>query len=233
MILEMRTYVLKPGMTRNFVERFAEGLTARLQFSKLLGLWLSEVGGLNRVVHVWPYESFEDRERIGGEARKTGKWPPKTQEFIVTQENKFIQPAQFSPPLPERKLGEVYEFRTYTYQPGTMPTVLERFGKVIPARTKISPLVFAGQTIVVTHHAPMRESLAPRYAEDLVSAGFVNHLPTLARAPASLWIHGHTHTSFDYVVEGTRVVCNPRGYFSRRAQQWENPDFAWDKVVEI
>ena len=60
MFLEMRTYVLKPGMTHNFVERFAEGLTARLQFSKLLGLWLSEVGGLNRVVHVWPYESFED-----------------------------------------------------------------------------------------------------------------------------------------------------------------------------
>ena len=106
------------------------------------------MGGLNRVTHVWPYESFEDRERIGGEARKTGKWPPKTQEFIVTQENKIIQPAPFSPPLPEGKLGELYEFRTYTYQPGTMPTVLERFGKVIPARTKISPLVFAGQTMI-------------------------------------------------------------------------------------
>ena len=51
MFLEMRTYVLKPGMTNNFVERFAEGLTARLQFSKLLGLWQSEVGGLNRVLH--------------------------------------------------------------------------------------------------------------------------------------------------------------------------------------
>ena len=44
MFLEMRTYVLKPGMTNNFVERFAEGLTARLQFSKLLGLWQSEPG---------------------------------------------------------------------------------------------------------------------------------------------------------------------------------------------
>ena len=64
MFLEMRTYVLKPGMTNNFVERFAEGLTARLQFSKLLGLFCSEVGGLNRVTHVWPYESFEAREKI-------------------------------------------------------------------------------------------------------------------------------------------------------------------------
>lgn len=148
MFLEMRTYVLKPGMTNNFVEGFAAGLPARLQISKLLGLFCSEVGGLNRVTHVWPYESFEDRERIGNEARKTGKWPPKTQEFIVTQENKIIQLAPFSPPLPEKKLGEIYEFRTYTYQPGTLPTVLERFGKVIPERTKISPLVFAGTTMI-------------------------------------------------------------------------------------
>ena len=29
---------------------------------------------------------------------------------------------------------------------------------------------------------------------------------------SALWIHGHTHTFFDYVVSGTRVVCNPRGY---------------------
>jgi hypothetical protein len=141
MLLEMRTYVLKPGATASFEERFAEGLSARQQFSKLLGLWRSEVGGLNQVVHIWPYENFEERERIGQEARKTGKWPPKTQEFIVTQDNKILQPAPFSPPLPEGKLGRLYEFRTYTYLPGTMPTVLERFGKVMPERAKLSPLV--------------------------------------------------------------------------------------------
>ena len=27
-----------------------------------------------------------------------------------------------------------------------------------------------------------------------------------------LWVHGHTHDSFDYEVNGTRVLCNPRGY---------------------
>jgi hypothetical protein len=141
MILEMRTYVLKPGATAAFEERFAEGLTARQQFSKLLGLWRSEVGGLNQVVHIWPYESFEARERIGQEARKTGKWPPKTQEYIITQESKILQPAPFSPPLPEGQLGKLYEFRTYTYLPGTMPTVLERFAQVMPTRAKLSPLV--------------------------------------------------------------------------------------------
>ena len=148
MFVEMRTYVLKPETTDAFVERFTEGLAARQQFSNLGGLWRSEVGGLNGVVHLWPYGSFEDRERIGNEARKTGKWPPKTHEYIITQENKIIQPAPFSPPLEPRTLGKIYEFRTYTYQPTTMPTVLERFGKVMAARTKVSPLVFAGHTLI-------------------------------------------------------------------------------------
>lgn len=143
MIIEMRTYLLKPGTVAAFEERFAEGLEARLQFSRLGALWHSDVGTLNQVVHVWPYESFEERERIGQAARKTGKWPPNTQEFIIFQENKILQPAPFSPPLEERTLGNIYEIRTYTYRPGTMPTVLERFGKVIPARAQVSPLAGA------------------------------------------------------------------------------------------
>ncbi|MEK7378057.1 MAG: NIPSNAP family protein [Candidatus Binatota bacterium] len=143
MIIEMRTYLLKPGTVPAFMERFAEGLPARLQFSKLGGIWHTEVGTLNQVVHVWPYESLEDRERIGQAARKTGKWPPNTHEFIILQENKILQPAPFSPPLEEKKYGNIYEIRTYTYVPGAMPTVLERFGKVMPARVKLSPLAGA------------------------------------------------------------------------------------------
>jgi 3',5'-cyclic AMP phosphodiesterase CpdA len=92
---------------------------------------------------------------------------------------------------------------------------------------------FGGKTIVVTHHAPFKESLAEKYAQDVVSAGFVNDLPSLAREPVSLWIHGHTHTAFDYTVGNTRVVCNPRGYIDRRTRQLENPHFAWDKIVEV
>jgi hypothetical protein len=148
MFIEMRTYTLRPGMTASFEERFVEGLAARLQYSHLGGLWRSEVGGLNQVIHIWPYESFEERERIGQAARKTGKWPPNTHEFIITQESKIVQPAPFSPPLEGRELGNLYEFRTYTYLPGTMPTVLERFGKVMAARTRISPLAMAGHTVI-------------------------------------------------------------------------------------
>ena len=44
---------------------------------------------------------------------------------------------------------------------------------------------------------------------------------------AALWIHGHTHTRFDYRVRGTRVVCNPRGY------PGEPTDFRPDWTIDL
>ena len=81
---------------------------------------------------------------------------------------------------------------------------------------------FAGPTVVITHHAPTPRSVHPRFAESLVSAAFVSDCTALM-GRAALWIHGHTHDSFDYTVQGTRVVCNPRGYC--RGTVVENPHF--------
>ena len=90
---------------------------------------------------------------------------------------------------------------------------------------------FDGPTVVITHHAPHRASVEPRYAGDLVTAAFVSHLDALL-GQAVLWVHGHMHASFDYRVGGTRVLCNPRGYVTRR-QPVENAAFDPGLVVEI
>lgn len=66
------------------------------------------------------------------------------------------------------------------------------------------------RTVVVTHHAPHPQSVAPGYLGDQLTPSFVSDLDWLMGRSA-LWIHGHVHDSFDYVVRGTRVVCNPRG----------------------
>jgi predicted phosphodiesterase len=86
----------------------------------------------------------------------------------------------------------------------------------------------AGHTVVVTHHAPHRGSLAPEFEHDLLSSAYVSDLsPLMGSVP--LWIHGHTHTSFDYSVGSTRVICNPRGY----APMQPNDAFDASLVVEI
>jgi predicted phosphodiesterase len=83
-------------------------------------------------------------------------------------------------------------------------------------------------TVVVTHTAPHRGSLHPKYEHHDISPAFVSDLDDLVQR-TDLWIHGHTHDSFDYQAGKCRVVCNPRGYAGREL----NPGFDSGLVVEV
>ena len=91
---------------------------------------------------------------------------------------------------------------------------------------------FPGPTVVIPHHAPSRKSIHPRFADSLLNACFVSNADHLIDGRrVRLWIHGHTHDSFDYFQKGTRVVCNPRGYAKDGVN--ENPLFDANFIVEI
>ena len=89
-----------------------------------------------------------------------------------------------------------------------------------------------GPTVVITHHAPSPRSIHPRFAGSPLNACFVSDAERLIDGRrARLWIHGHTHDSFDYRVNGTRVLCNPRGYAKDGVN--ENAVFDANLAVEI
>jgi predicted phosphodiesterase len=89
---------------------------------------------------------------------------------------------------------------------------------------------FDGPTVVVTHHAPSTRSVHPRFESSLLNACFVSNAEHLLDGSrARLWIHGHTHDSFDYTVHGTRVLCNPRGY----AKHGVNENAAFDAGLVV
>ncbi len=88
---------------------------------------------------------------------------------------------------------------------------------------------FAGPTVVVTHHAPCERSVLPQFGRSILNPSFASDLTHLMGPKAPLWIHGHMHNSFDYEERGTRVVCNPRGYFPYEP----NPDFDPSLTVEV
>jgi predicted phosphohydrolase len=69
--------------------------------------------------------------------------------------------------------------------------------------------------VVVTHHAPSKASIKPKYAGDhLMNGAYSSDLSELIldNPQIRMWTHGHTHDPFDYMVGETRIVCNPRGY---------------------
>jgi hypothetical protein len=84
--------------------------------------------------------------------------------------------------------------------------------------------------VVITHHAPSPKSIHPRFEGSPLNACFVSDAERLLDGRrARLWIHGHTHDSFDYEVNGTRVLCNPRGY----AKDGVNENRAFDQDLRI
>lgn len=89
-----------------------------------------------------------------------------------------------------------------------------------------------GPTVVITHHAPSLQSVHPRFSGSPLNGCFVSDLQHLMEGQrVQLWIHGHTHDSFDYTLHGTRVVCNPRGYAKDGLN--ENPLFDPHFVVHV
>jgi hypothetical protein len=71
----------------------------------LCAVWYSELGGLNKFVHVWPYPTLDARNETRKKAQETGMWPPSAVAKkeglpvyeLVAQENKILMPSSFSP----------------------------------------------------------------------------------------------------------------------------------------
>jgi hypothetical protein len=144
MIVEFRTYRLKPGSVAEATKRFGEGLANRTKVSPLGAFFHTEVGPLNRIIHVWPYEDFAQRTQV--RSQKVEGWPPNIREFVEDQQSEIFIPAPFSPKLEQRQLGGIYEIRMYTLAPGAIPGQIDRWTTAIDARTKLSPLAFAGHS---------------------------------------------------------------------------------------
>ena len=78
-------------------DAWADRIAEREKFSPLAGAWYSEIGALNRWVHLWAYNSFEHRARVRDEVRENGVWPPPSGVTPIKQENKILTPMSFSP----------------------------------------------------------------------------------------------------------------------------------------
>lgn len=142
MIYEIRTYTLRPGATAEFESVFEKALPYRQKYSPLAAFWHTEAGPLNQVIHVWPYENLQQRTEIRGKAAEDPNWPPKTQGMILSMESEIFIPAPFSPALGGgKKMGNIYEMRIYQYQPGAIPTVIQRWGEALQGgRLNLSPI---------------------------------------------------------------------------------------------
>lgn len=84
--------------------------------------------------------------------------------------------------------------------------------------------------VVVSHHLPSAKSIHPQWKGYPTNAFFVSpeiEQDFIVPRQPSLWVHGHSHSAFDYRIGQTRVVAEPIGY------PGERDDINWKKVVEL
>ncbi|WGS23078.1 MULTISPECIES: NIPSNAP family protein [unclassified Bradyrhizobium] len=151
MIYELRTYTVRPGAVGDMV-KFASTLSRNIRgdnFGKLEGYWITEIGPLNQVMHMWSYADLNERTRLRGELAKnprwTGEYIPAIRPLLVRQEVRLLN--AIIPPIAPAASGNVYEFRNYRAKPlGAAKQWLDLVKGVLPAREKYSKIVGLWQT---------------------------------------------------------------------------------------
>ncbi|MCE2452294.1 MAG: NIPSNAP family protein [Nitrospinae bacterium] len=85
MIYEMRTYRLTVGGVAEFEENFAKVIDKRNEVSPIMGFFHTEVGDLNRIRHIWQYESMDHRAEVRAKTMSQDWWPPPNGHLILEQ----------------------------------------------------------------------------------------------------------------------------------------------------
>jgi hypothetical protein len=104
MIIEHRTYNLPHGAMEDYLARYEKQALPLLKkhLGRLLGFFVSEIGPLNQVVHIWVYDSLADREQRRAKLDADPEWiefKAGNRGTFTTQEVKVMRMARFSPHL--------------------------------------------------------------------------------------------------------------------------------------
>ena len=102
MIVDVRTYTLIPRKMAKYLQLFEKHALPVMQRHglELMGYYVSQIGPLNQVVHVWRYESLGDLEnkRAARDADPAwGEYLALTDGMVLMQDNKIMRPTSFSP----------------------------------------------------------------------------------------------------------------------------------------
>ena len=101
MIVDYRAYTFKPGTVPVFLEMFEkEGLEVQKRIlGNFLGIYRTEVGNVNEVIHMWGYENMAERERRRALLFQDAgflDYVKRVRELITAQEVRILIPSPIS-----------------------------------------------------------------------------------------------------------------------------------------
>ena len=103
MIYDFREYTLLPGKTTEYMAAVREvALGIRQKYGvKLAGWYYSDVGELNKVVHIWAFRDHahmkEAKAQVSADPDWSGKYLPRVHGLIQSQKTYLMLSPDFAP----------------------------------------------------------------------------------------------------------------------------------------
>jgi hypothetical protein len=79
-VYELRWYRTQTGRTAEWLEQFKAVMPTRDRYTRRVGLWQTDLGPLNEVVHMWVYRDLNDRAARRGQLGQDPAW----QKFLAS-----------------------------------------------------------------------------------------------------------------------------------------------------
>jgi hypothetical protein len=99
-LYELRWYRTQPGKAGEWLGHFKGILPVREKYSPNVGLWQTEVGQLNEVVHLWVYRDLNERAQVRGQVMQDPQWQAflaKGYPLLAEMKSIILSPAPHSP----------------------------------------------------------------------------------------------------------------------------------------
>jgi predicted phosphodiesterase len=127
--------------------------------------------------------------------------------------------------------GQIERYDSHMNDFGMIDDMYKWIGIVEETAVRFLQYYASSDDVIITHHLPHENSIHQKYKGDALNKYFLsnNAQSVIYKQKPKLWIHGHTHESCDYIVDKTRVVCNPFGYVGYEP----NPNFNNDLVIDV
>ncbi|TAK83224.1 MAG: NIPSNAP family protein [Betaproteobacteria bacterium] len=100
MYVEERMYRLKVGTAAEYLKHYeTEGMKVQLKhLPHMVGYYFTEVGPINMIVHMWAYDSLDQREKCRAAMSADSAWQAylaKIRPLMETQDTRIMKCAPF------------------------------------------------------------------------------------------------------------------------------------------
>jgi NIPSNAP len=99
-LYELRWYRTQPGKAPEWITHLKAAMPVREQYSPNVGLWITEMGLLNEVVHLWAYQDLNERAAVRAKTSQDPQWQAflaKGYPLLLDMKSIILTPAPHSP----------------------------------------------------------------------------------------------------------------------------------------